>query len=157
MYPVGEENAWWVDIYWSRWRNLDDFLQDPRDNEAFLYRIAARFGSHAPKLLYIGKVYDQYAEFRLTQSDHAQRHRKMERRYRRHSLVVSLGTIDMPYGGKITRARVDKIERLLIWANVPEFNSRSTQDHRVDEDYMIENRGSIGNMYRKLYFGLSGS
>ncbi len=154
MHPIDEEYAWWVDIYWSRWRNLTDFLKDPRDDKAYLYRIAVRFGSYMPKLLYIGKVYDQYAGFRLTQSDHAQRRKKMERKYRRHALVVSLGTIDMPYGGRVTRARVDDIERLLIWANEPEFNHRSRQDHCVEEDYKIKNRGSVGKMYRDLYFGL---
>ena len=155
MEPVDEERAYWVRIHWRRWRDIDKFFDDPQDDNACLYAIWGRFGSSA-RLFYIGKTFDQYAGFRLMQQDHARRRKKMVRRYPRHRLVVSLGEMEMPYGGKVTRSRVDEVERLLIFANLPEVNRTNRQTHGAQWDYVIKNTGSFGTMYRSLHFGLFG-
>lgn len=155
MEPVDAELAYWVRIHWRRWRDIDKFFDDPQDDHANLYAIWGRFGSSA-RLLYVGKVYDQYAGFRLTQKDHAQRRKTMVRRYPRHRLVISLGEMEMSYGGKVTRSRVDEVERLLIFGNLPELNRQYRQTHGAQWDYVMENTGSFGTMYRWLHFGLFG-
>ncbi|MGH7774300.1 MAG: hypothetical protein ACREQA_18905 [Candidatus Binatia bacterium] len=155
MEPVDEELAWWVRIYWRRWRSIEKVLDDSMDEDAYLYAIWGCFGTSA-RLLYIGKVYDQYAGFRLTQPDHARRRKTIVRRYPRHRLAVSLGEIVMPYGEKLTRTRVDEVERLLIFANLPELNRQNRETHSVQWDYVIENNGSFGTMYRWLHYGLFG-
>lgn len=156
MQPIDSSKAWKVRISWSHLRYLDRFFQDPRDDYAYLYAIWARFG-YAAKLLYIRKVYEQYVSDRLKQPDHLRRRQKMERKYRRHSLAVSLGEIEVLRGGKITWYRIDEVERLLIYANRPEFNRSATQTHGVYTEYIIENLGGTRSMYRILYNGFFGN
>ncbi len=60
----------------------------------------------------------------------------------------------MLYGEKITRSRVDEVERLLIFANRPDLNKQNRQTHGAQWAYVIENTGSFGTMYRQLHFGL---
>ncbi len=155
MEPVDADLAYWVRIHWRRWRDIDKFFDDPQDDHAYLYAIWGRFGSSA-RLFYIGKIYDQYAGFRLAQKDHARRRKTIIRQYPRHRLVVSLGEVEMPYGGKVTRSRVGEVERLLIFANLPELNRQNRQTHGAQWAYVVENTGSFGTMYRQLHFGLFG-
>jgi hypothetical protein len=153
MKPVDADQAYWVRIYWRRWRDIGKFLDDPQDDDANLYTIWGRFGSSV-SLFYIGKTYDQYAGFRLTQKDHVRRRKTLMQRHPRHRLVISLGEMGMPYGGTITRSRVSEVERILIFAHLPELNRQNRQTHGAQWDYVIENTGSYGTMCRQLHFGL---
>lgn len=155
MKPIDADQDYWVRVHWRRWRDYDKLLDNPQDDHAYLYAIWGRFGSSA-RLLYVGKIYDQYDGFRIAQKDRARRRKTMMRRYPRHRLVVSLGEVEMSYGGKVTRSRVGEVERLLIFANRPDLNRQNLQTHGAQRAYVIENTGSFGTMYRQLHFGLFG-
>ena len=70
------------------------------------------------RLLYIGQTYQQSVSTRLQQPDHQRRYAAFVKNYPRHRFSVSHGIVSV-IDGRLTKRRVDDIERLLIYANDP--------------------------------------
>lgn len=157
MKPLYHEEYWSIRIEWSRPKEYSRFLVEPSDNEAFanLYLISARFGRNASKLLYVGQTYDQWVSRRLSQKDHKRRHSEFRENYPHHTLYVSQGIVTV-HDGKLTRKRLNDIERVLIYINDPEHahNVQNFYTHGVSGSYHIENSGSKCTLPRIISLGV---
>lgn len=157
MKPLWHEEHWHVEINWSRPVEYEQLLENgsSQDEVANLYLISARFGVKSPKTIYIGKTYDQWVSKRLSQSDHKIRYVKFCEGYPRHQIYVSHGVVTI-HDGKLTRSRIDEIERILIYANDPTHahNVQNFWQHDVTTPYRVENKGSRCTLPRIISLGV---
>lgn len=157
MKPLRDEYPRKIDVWWSRLRPYDDIIENGSDYDenATLYLIARRFGSAAPKIIYIGKTWSQHVSLRLTQSDHRNRRDSWDRQYPRQTLWVSCGIVSVK-DGKFTRNRLDETERLLTYATSLKHTENRTNiwTHKLTDAYLITNSGSRCTMPRKVFLGV---
>jgi len=157
MEPLQHEEYWDIEIAWSRPKEYERVLEEgsPHDELAHLYLISARFGTKSPKAIYVGKTYDQFVKKRLSQPDHQKRYSQFVKDYPRHRFYVSHGVVTN-HDGKLTRKRIDEIERILIYANKPQhaYNVQNFWTHGVTTAYQIENRGSRCTLPRTITLGV---
>lgn len=157
MEPLSHEDYWNVQIDWSLPQEYERLLElgSPNDDLAHLYLISARYGKNEPKTIYIGQTYNQWVSKRLTQADHQSRYADFVENYSRHRLYVSHGIVTV-HDGKITRKRINDIERILIYTNDPTHahNIKNFQGHGVSTPYQIENRGSRCTLPRQISLGV---
>ena len=135
----------------------DDFLvkEFNEDINSNFYMILGQWGQKK-RLFYIGKTETPSVIDRLKQIDHKNLKKKLEKKFTRHKLLISLGDLYMGIASNITSQRVDDIESLLIYANDPECNEHNVLDHSVKPDYWIKNYGCYKPLYRQLHYGLMG-
>lgn len=157
MEPLQHEGYWGIEVKWSRPKEYERLLDEgsPHDELANLYLISARFGTKPSKAIYVGKTYDQWVSMRLSQPDHQLRYTEFVKNYPRHIFYVSHGIVTN-HDGKLTRKRIDDIERILIYANEPQHahNIKNFWQHRVTMPYQIENRGSRCTLPRTIALGV---
>jgi hypothetical protein len=157
LKPLFENNFWEVQIQWTRPRAYERVRGEgsEHDNSACLYYICAQFSTGKPKVLYIGQTYQQAVSTRLQQPDHQSRYAAFVRNYPRHRFSVSHGIVSV-VDGRLTKRRVDDIERLLIYANDPEHahNVQHIYQHGVRESYFITNTGYRSGLPRSLQLGV---
>ena len=153
MEPLHHEEYWNIEIEWSRPKTYERLLDEgsPHDDLAHLYLISARMGTDSPKAIYVGKTYDQWVSKRLSQPDHKRRYAEFIIAYPRHNFYVSHGIVKIQ-NGKLTRKRIDDIERILIYVNEPlhAHNVQNFWQHSVTTPYQIENRGSRCTLPRTI-------
>ncbi len=152
-----EEDFWDVEINWSRpalYENVIEYGAE-LDDKAFLYMITAKFGSNKSKILYIGKTYKQTVNIRLSQNDHHKRYKNIQKKYPRHKLYVSCGTVQI-HNGKITENRIKEIEKILIYSNDTDHvqNVSNYYTHGVKDSYKIKLSGYRHSLPKELYLGV---
>jgi len=157
MNTLPDEIITKVAITWTRPIDYDRLIETshPKDDEAHLYMITARFSTKTSKIVYIGKTYKQNVSTRLKQPDHKKRRKLLHRKYKKHKLRVSLGLVSIS-GGNCTRRRIDEVESLLIYAGYQptSINLRKIWDHRVADSYEIRNFGYRNGLPSRICFGL---
>ena len=157
MEQLHHEGYWNIEIEWSRPKAYGRLLDEgsPHDEDAHLYLISARFSTSSHKAIYVGKTYDQWVSKRLSQADHKRRYSDFTKNYPRHNFYVSHGIVTN-HDGKLTRKRIDDIERILIYANEPlhAHNVQNFWQHSVTTPYQIENRGSRCTLPRTISLGV---
>jgi len=157
MQPLHHQEYWAIEVEWSRPKVYENVLSHGSEHDEYsnLYLISARFSTNTPKLLYIGKTFDQWVSKRLSQPDHIERHDKFLEHYSRHKLFVSHGYITV-HGGRLTRQRLDDIERILIYTAEPAHahNVKNFNAHGVRSSYRIENKGYKCTLPRVVTLGV---
>lgn len=150
-----QDDYWEVYIQWTRpclYKRVRG-EGSKHDSSAHLYYIRAKYPTGRPKVLYIGKTYQQSVSMRLDQRDHRDKYAVFTNRYPKHRFSVSHGIVSIAHG-KITRDRIDDIERLLIYAISPEDNVQNINQHGVNKSYFVTNRGYRSSLPRFLWLGL---
>ena len=157
LEPLIISDSWEVRIKWTRPRSYERVREEGSDHDdsAYLYYIRAQFSNRRPKLLYIGKTYTQSVSIRLGQPDHRNRYDEFTRLYPIHRFTVSHGIVSVE-SGRITRRRIDDIERLLIYANDPShaYNVQNINQHGVARSYIVTNTGYRSGLPRSLLLGV---
>ena len=157
MKPLYPEDFWRITVHWSRPVSYERASTQgtPSDDAAHLYLISARFGDFSPKVLYIGKVFDQWIRTRLQQHDHRRRREAWQASYPRHKLLVSAGCLSVE-GGRVTRKHLDAVERILIYSSVNEHthNVQHLYQHGVSGSYEVANTGSRSGLPRVVAVGM---
>jgi len=157
LTPLFKNEFWNVEISWSRPTTYENVIYygTDRDDEAYLYIIAAKYGSNKSKILYIGKTYKQTVSVRLNQEDHKKRYRKFRKEYPRHKLYISYGIVKMK-NGKLNSNRIKEIEKILIYSNKTEhsYNVSNLSYHGVTDSYKIKNSGYKHTLPEYLYLGV---
>jgi hypothetical protein len=120
--------------------------------------ILGYYSTSAPKLFYIGMVYNQHVTQRLSQPDHRQRYVRLRHDHPNHRFRVSLGAVEIE-NGRITRNRIDQIETILVFAHYEEnqqqiINKRKWMTHRITSHYTIHNYGYRAPLYREIHLGI---
>lgn len=158
MKALLHEDSWDIEISWSRPIEYDLFLEksSPLNELANLYFISARYGNKTHKIIYIGKAYSQTVRKRFSQPDHKLLHLKLLKDYPRHNFYVSLGVISANDKCKITKNRIDDIERILIYSTDQDhkYNVRNFWGHKVTTPYRINNVGYRCNIYKEIALGI---
>jgi len=157
MKPLPDEYPREISIRWTRPRAYASVLAEgcSHDDDAKLYMISRRYSTAAPKVIYIGKTWDQCVSGRLKQKDHRERYARWRHAYPRQSFFVSHGIVKIDEG-RMTRKRLDEIERILIYASSLDHteNINNIWTHRVTDAYRILNSGSRASIFRKIFLGI---
>lgn len=159
MKALVHEDSWNIEISWSRPIEYTLFIKNssPLNEHANLYFITARYGKKSHKIIYIGKSYSQSIRKRFSQPDHKLLHMKIMRDYPRHKFYVSLGVISVNNNkSKITKNRIDEIERILIYSTDQDhkYNVKNFWGHKVTTPYRINNIGYRCNIYKDIALGI---
>jgi len=150
------KEAYWIQLFWSRLQDLDQFLSAPvTDTEAYFYRIFRKTKSAGPVLLYIGMTLQQDSvRDRLLNRDHSCRMANFRKKHSRSTLFVSLGHIKM-HGSSVRGERIREVESLLIYTQEPPANTQSTRAHSVRWPLYIHNSGFLYGLPIEIFYGTS--
>ena len=141
----------YVELRWSEPVAIDDADEELEDDHAFLYMLLAQ-ARGAPKLLYIGRVFDQHVADRLWNQDHLDRQDEMQADHPRHELMVSVGDVVDSDWARLHRNRVDDLETLLIYVNDPPYNRNKKGMFQMPW-YRIYNSGEGEPLLETAYYG----
>ena len=157
MEPLYHVESWEIEIEWKRPKKYKRVIEEGsvHDDSANLYLISARYGSANTKAIYIGKTWAQWVSKRLTQLDHKKRYAAFVKNYPRHAFYVSHGIVVIN-DGRLTKKRLDDIERILVYTNEPDHahNVRNFYEHGVTGSYEIYNRGSRCTLPKFIALGV---
>lgn len=146
-----------VEINWSELLDRNEVIDNGchHDKDSSLYAIVGKYSSSEPKLLYIGKAFEQDVSKRLNQGDHKVKYNKIREQYPRHRIYVSYGKVSIP-NGKRTRNRIDDLEKILIYSCCAEhsINRKNFLSHGVSSQYLIRNESSFSFFPKKLALGI---
>jgi len=157
LFP--DDEFWHVEVKWMPPVAYDKVVSEgsTHDDHAYLYMIIARYSSHPPKVVYLGRTYQQSVSVRLTQADHKNRHAALVEKYPNHRLLVSHGLVTVKNGNR-TERRIQDVERLLIYSNPDLENAMNVANfnhHNVEGSYWIWNRGQKAGLPREVCLGVT--
>ncbi len=132
----------WFKIDWKGPYPIDTAHTKPSASGFGIYAIFEMKGRTA-KLLYIGETYWQSFGKRLKQHKRDWLNRVDGR------MVVHFGVVGLPEGKRISYERVSDVERALIYAIRPIFNTASKRGYSGRE-IMIFNLGKAGTIARLI-------
>ena len=117
------------------------------DYEASFYSIVA-YSEKEWWSYYIGMVYEQCISDRHKQEDHKRRLKYLQSKNKNLNFSISLGTLKLLHGARITKKVVDEIEGLLIYGNWNEYmvNKKKIEHFSSDRTFHITNKGFIEHL-----------
>ena len=156
LYKVESDRERDVHIHWTNPQDYYRILEYPKEKyaEAYFYKILAKSpvnGSY--KLIYIGKT-ERYVIQRL--KEHISKIEQIQDDYKRHHIMVSLGTPD--YVPQNVSTFIDQVESLLIYAHADGAyfeNQKSIWSYNIKDAYKITNSGfRKDGMHKEIHLGV---
>ncbi len=145
-------------ITWTRPIIYERFvkLSEEKQKAGNFYKILVKYSTYNFKVVYIGKIYKQFASHRLLNPDHKLRYKAIKNKHSHSIIFVSLGNIETDK--KITSGLIDRIERLLIYTHSNDdfklINSKGTIHHNLKDGIIIYNKGFKTGMYSEVSNGV---
>ena len=97
---------------------------------------------------YIGMSYDQWVSDRHKQPDHVEKLKELRRNNKETNFQVSLGAVKFAPYTRVTRALIEELEGLLIYANWHEdlVNKKKTEGFHSKRSFHVENAGFVDHL-----------